>query len=72
MQVTVRLNKRGVEELEKIKQDLGTSKNAPAIEQAISLHIFLLDQVAKLEKKVKELEHEKVEMKAVISYLESK
>lgn len=72
MQVTVRLNKRGVEELEKIKQDLGTSKNAPAIEQAILLHIFLLDQVTKLQDKVRELEHEKIEMKAVISYLEAK
>ena len=72
MQVTVRLNKRGVEELEKIKQDLGTSKNAPAIEQAISLHIFLLDRVTKLEEKVRELEREKIEMKAVISYLEAK
>lgn len=63
--VTVRLNKAGVEELERMQRRYDSTKAAPMLEKALLMHLWYVDQIAELEKKV-------AEQKAVIAYLEGK
>jgi len=64
-QLTIRLNEQGEKELERIKERYDLKKNAPAIEQALLLHLYQVDKIAELEKKV-------AEMQTIINYLEAK
>ena len=63
--VTVRLNKAGVEELERMQRRYDSNKAAPMLEKALLMHLWYVDQIAELEKTI-------AEQKAVIAYLEEK
>jgi Ca2+-binding EF-hand superfamily protein len=72
MQITIRLNERGEKEIQKIKEAFGIKKNAPALEFVLLGYSSQSEEVSRLMKKVRELEQEKLELQAVVSYLESK
>lgn len=72
MQITIRLNERGEKEIQKIKESFGIKKNAPALEFALLGYSSQSDEVGRLEKRIRELEQEKLELQAIVSYLESK
>ena len=63
--VTVRLNKAGVEELERMKRRYDSMKAAPMLEKALLMHLWYVSKTAELEKII-------AEQKAVIAYLEGK
>ena len=63
--VTVRLNKAGVEELERMQRRYDSSKAAPMLEKALLMHLWYVSKTAELEKII-------AEQKAVIAYLEGK
>ena len=71
-QITIRLNDRGLEELEKIKKAMGFKKNAPAIENCLLSWRSACDTVDWQLRKIAELEQEKKELQAIIAYLEAK
>ena len=70
--VTVRLNKAGVEELERLKSILGFNKNAPVFEELLLVYRSLMDESHRNRLRVEELEQEKRELHAIIAYLEGK
>ena len=63
--VTLRLNKAGVEELKRMQRRYDSNKAAPMVEKALFMHLWYVDRIAELEKKV-------AEQNAVIAYLEGK
>ena len=63
--ITVRLNKAGVEELERMQRRYDSNKAAPMLEKALLMHLWYVDQIAELEKIV-------AEQRAIIAYLEEK
>lgn len=63
--ITVRLNKAGVEELERMQRRYDSNKAAPMLEKALLMHLWYVDQIAELEKIV-------AEQRAIIAYLEGK
>ena len=63
--VNVRLNKAGVEELERMQRRYDSNKAAPMLEKALLMHLWYVDKFAELEKII-------AEQKAVIAYLEEK
>lgn len=71
MQITLRLNGRGEAEVQRIKDVYGYTKNAPAVEYALLMFKTNEDNLRKMEQRVKELEQEKLELQAVVAYLES-
>ena len=72
MQITIRLNETGEKELQKIKEAFCIKKNAPALVFALLCYSAQRSVVSRLLKQVTELEHEKLELQAIVSYLESK
>lgn len=72
MQITLRLSEFGKEELEKVKSRLGFKKNAPAVEHLLLSYRSLVDVSLDRQRRILELEQEKSELMAIISYLESK
>ena len=72
MQITIRLDEDGKREIQKIKDAYGINKNAPALEFALLGYIAQRTVVSRLTKRVLELEQEKLELQAIVSYLESK
>ena len=72
MQITIRLNEDGEREIQKIKDTYGIKKNAPALEFALLGYSAQRTVVSRLLKQVIELEQEKLELQAIVSYLESK
>ena len=72
MQVTVRLNDEGKEELERLKSRLGFKKNAPALEHLLLVYRSLMDECLERQRRILELEEEKLQLQAVVAYLESK
>ena len=71
MQITLRLNGKGEAEVQRIKDVYGYTKNAPAVEYALLMFRTNEDNLRKMEERVKELEREKLELQAVVAYLES-
>jgi len=63
-QITIRLNECGEKELAKMQARYETTKAAPCIEKALLMHLWYVDKVAELERKI-------AEQNAIISYLES-
>lgn len=63
-QVTIRLNETGQKALARMQERYDTTKAAPMVEKALLMHLWYVDKVAELEKKV-------AEQQAVISYLEA-
>lgn len=72
MQITISLNEDGEREIQKIKEAYGIKKNAAALEFALLGYSAQRTVVSRFTKRVLELEQEKVELEAIISYLESK
>ena len=72
MQITIRLNSSGENEIQKIKETYGIKKNAPALEFALLVYSAHRTEISRLLKQVTELEQEKLELQAIVSYLESK
>ena len=72
MQITISLNEDGEREIQKIKEAYGIKKNAAALEFALHGYSAQRTVVSRFTKRVLELEQEKVELEAIISYLESK
>ena len=72
MQITIRLNENGEKEIQKIKEDFLIKKNAPALEWALLCYSAQREVASRFSKRVLELEQEKAELQAIISYLESK
>ena len=72
MQITIRLNENGEREIQKIKEAFCFKKNAPALEFALLGYSAQRAAASRLLKKVTELEQEKLELQAIVSYLESK
>ena len=72
MQITISLNEDGEREIQKIKEAYGIKKNAAALEFAVLGYSAQRTVVSRFTKRVLELEQEKVELEAIISYLESK
>ena len=72
MQITVRLDENGEKEIQKIKEAFGIKKNAPALEFALLGYSAQRTVVSRFIKRVLELEQEKLELQAIVSYLESK
>ena len=72
MQITVRLNEDGEREIQKIKEAYCIKKNAPALEFALLVYSAQRAAVSRFTERVLELEQEKLELQAIISYLESK
>lgn len=63
-QITIRLNEQGEKELAKLQARYETTKAAPCMEKALMMHLWYVDKVAELERKI-------AEQNAIISYLES-
>ena len=63
-QVTIRLNETGQKALARMQERYDTNKAAPMVEKALLMHLWYVDKVAELEKKV-------AEQQSVISYLEA-
>ena len=62
---SVRLNSKGVEAMEKMQSRYESTKSAPMFEKALMMHLYYVDKVAELEKKIQE-------QQAIIDYLEQK
>lgn len=72
MQISLRLSEFGKEELDRLKSRLGFKKNAPAVEHLVLGYRSLMDECLDSQRRILELEQEKSELIAIISYFESK
>ena len=72
MQITIKLNEDGEIAIKRIKDAYGIKENAPALEFALLGYSAQRTVVSRFTKRVLELEQEKLELQAIISYLESK